>query len=546
MYLDFFGLHEQPFGVTPDPAYHYLSQTHREAMAAFRSGLVTDRGFMALVGEPGLGKTTLLYRLMDEWRESCRVAFLFQTQCDSRDLFRYLLAELGVDAESMGLVAMHHHLNHVLFQEMLAGKRFILIVDEAQNLDNSVLETVRLLSNFETQHAKLLNIVLAGQPQLAEKLETPGLRQLRQRISVMCRIQPLTPTETTEYIKHRLNCAGHSGEPIFTSGALQAIAKGSEGTPRTINNICHQALCAAVLAGSRTVNLDIVQNVIAKLEGRQIELAPMESAPAESALAKSTPMESALSESTPVDSQPSEIAPADVEAPIKAEAYAPAEIPAAEEPIPAAAPVTPVVVPVTRPAAAIAPAAVARPAQTNGVPMLSYGVIEKKHSKRWPFVAIICCVALLAASSFAIPSAREFAKQGYESLTVHAFASAPHSSAKPESSSANSTPAFDPAPQESDSGQIITVAPKTGQTIEELSRLYAGYYDSDLYQQISALNPDLKDPNYLEAGQLIRLPLPPGTLKKVVDTADRSSTPPPTKLESAISKVKELFASAKH
>jgi hypothetical protein len=411
---------------------------------------------------------------------------------------------------------------------MLAGKRFILIVDEAQNLDNSVLETVRLLSNFETQHAKLLNIVLAGQPQLAEKLETPGLRQLRQRISVMCRIRPLTPTETTEYIKHRLNCAGHRGEAIFTSGALQAIAKGSEGIPRTINNICHQALCAAVLAASRTVNLDIVQNVIAKLEGREIELAPVESTPSEMA--------------------PPELQPSDSAEPVKVQAPAPTATLTAQESIPAAATAAPVAVPVTRSAAPAAAAAIARPVQPSGAPMLSYGVIEKRHSKRWPFVAIICCVAVLAASSFAVPSARKFARQGYESLGVHPLASAPGSSASPnpESSSGSTASAFDPAPQESESGQIITVAPKTGQTIEELSRLYAGYYDSQLYQQISALNPEMKDPNYLEAGQLIRLPLPPGTLKKVLDTADPSSTPPPGKFESAITKVKELFASEKH
>ena len=174
MYLDFFGLREQPFGVAPDPAYLYLSQTHREVLEVLQSDLMTDRGFMALVGEPGLGKTTLLYKLLDEWSEASRVVFLFQTQCDSRDFFRFLLAELGVDTEPMGLVAMHHKLNHILFQEMLAGRRFILIVDEAQNLDDSVLETVRLLSNFETEHAKLLNIVLAGQSQLADKLAAPG------------------------------------------------------------------------------------------------------------------------------------------------------------------------------------------------------------------------------------------------------------------------------------------------------------------------------------------------------------------------------------
>src|SRR5579863_3665289 len=146
MYLDFFGLREQPFGVTPDPAFLYLSQTHREALEALRSDLVNDRGFMALVGEPGLGKTTLLYKLLEEWNPTCRIVFLFQTQCDSREFFRYLLAELGIDAESMGLVAMHHALNQILFHEMLAGKRFVLIVDESQNLDHSVLETVRGLS----------------------------------------------------------------------------------------------------------------------------------------------------------------------------------------------------------------------------------------------------------------------------------------------------------------------------------------------------------------------------------------------------------------
>jgi len=230
------------------------------------------------------------------------------------------------------------------------------------------------------------------------------------------------------------------------------------------------------------------------------------------------------------------------------EASAPPVVPVAQAPVPAVAPATPLVMPVARPAAPVAPATVARLAQTSGAPMLSYGVIEKKHSKRWPFAAIICCIAVLAASSFAVPSARQFAKEGYESLTVHALASAPRSGSNvaPESSLASSTSAFDPAPQESDSGQIITVSPKTGQTIEELSRLYAGYYDSELYQQIAALNPDLKDPNYLEAGQLIRLPLPPGTLKKVVDTADPSNSPPPSRLESAITKVKDLFAPAKH
>ena len=246
MYVDFFGLREQPFGVTPDPAFLYLSQTHREALEALRSDLINDRGFMALVGEPGLGKTTLLYKLLEEWNQTSRVVFLFQTQCDSRELFRYLLAELGVDAESMGLVAMHQKLNQILFHEMLAGRRFVLMVDEAQNLDDSVLETVRLLSNFETHHAKLLNIVLAGQPQLADKLAAPRLRQLRQRIGLLNRLEPFAVPETAEYIKHRLGLAGHPGDSIFTSVPSKRLPSPVEALPGP-STISATGLCASLL-----------------------------------------------------------------------------------------------------------------------------------------------------------------------------------------------------------------------------------------------------------------------------------------------------------
>src|ERR1700730_2983469 len=142
MFLDFHGLLEQPFGVTPDPTYLYPTQTHREALESLSSGIKADRGFLALVAEPGMGKTTLLYQLLQELRESARTVYLFNTQCDSRELLRYILHELGIDTQGMGLVAMHTKLNAMLFDEMLAGKRFVLVVDEAQNLSESVLETV--------------------------------------------------------------------------------------------------------------------------------------------------------------------------------------------------------------------------------------------------------------------------------------------------------------------------------------------------------------------------------------------------------------------
>jgi hypothetical protein len=177
--------------------------------------------------------------------------------------------------------------------------------------------------------------------------------------------------------------------------------------------------------------------------------------------------------------------------------------------------------------------------------MLSYGIVEKPRSKRWRFTSVASCIAVLLAGSYAFSFFREFAVHEYRSLTWSSQASSPDpGSGGPESALGGTLPAFDPAPQDSESGQVITVAPKPGQTIEELSRIYAGRYDSELYQEIYALNPNLKDPENLEAGELIRLPLPPGTLKKVVDTSDPSSQP--GRLESAIAKVKELFASAKH
>jgi N-acetylmuramoyl-L-alanine amidase/type II secretory pathway predicted ATPase ExeA len=265
MFLDFFHLREQPFGVTPDPAYLYATRTHCEALDALTEGILGGRGFLALIAEPGLGKTTLLYQVLEGLRDTARAAFLFQTQCNSREFFQYLLSELGVDATGMGLVAMHNKLNEMLFAEMLAGRRFVLIVDEAQNLDDGVLETIRLLSNFETSNTKLLQIVLAGQPQLGEKLEQKRMVQLLQRITVVKQLEALSPEETAGYIRHRLKVAGHGGEELFEPEALSLVAQLSLGVPRNINRICFQALLEAHAEGRHTVSPDIVERANRKL-----------------------------------------------------------------------------------------------------------------------------------------------------------------------------------------------------------------------------------------------------------------------------------------
>jgi len=265
MFLNYYGLREQPFGVTPDPRFLYFSPSHREALASLYYGIETGRGFLALTAEPGMGKTTLLFHLLDKLRGSARTAFIFRTQCDSREFLRLLMADLGYSSHDDDPIRLQEQLNNILIRESRSGSRCILVVDEAQNLTDSVLETVRMLSNFETSRAKLMQILLAGQPQLAEKLASPNLLQLRQRVSILSRLNRLSLSETTGYINHRLQVAGYNGKLLFTPGALAVIASGSEGIPRNINNICFHALTLGFARQQHIIGAPLVEEVLADL-----------------------------------------------------------------------------------------------------------------------------------------------------------------------------------------------------------------------------------------------------------------------------------------
>ena len=266
MFLDYYRLREQPFGVTPDPRFLYLARTHREALASLFYGIQAGRGFMALIARPGMGKTTLLFQLLERLRKSACFAFLFQTQCNSREFLRYLLSDMGLDAGGKDLVSMHQQLNEALVRMSRNGRRFVLVIDEAQNLDDSVLETVRLLSDFETSSSKLIQIVLAGQPQLATKLARPSLVQLRQRIAILSRLEPLSPAETGYYIAHRLQVAGYAGGPLFSREALTLIGARSHGVPRNINNICFNALSLGFALQRKRIDARLVREAVADLE----------------------------------------------------------------------------------------------------------------------------------------------------------------------------------------------------------------------------------------------------------------------------------------
>jgi len=269
-FFDKFGILENPFGSTPNPRYLYRSRSHAEARASLIVGLECGLGFQALIAPPGMGKTTILFDVLERFNRVAHTAFLFQLQGDARDFLHYLILELGSEVRDSDLLHIQDAINRLLIKERRSGRRTIIVIDEAQTLSSSVLETVRLLSNFETPTEKLLQIVLAGQPQLAQQLATPELTQLHQRISIIKTLVPLDLEETKNYVEYRLKVAGYQGQPLFTSAALRSIWETSHGIPREINTICFNALLLLAAAGGRQVDLKILQEVIADLEPVEI------------------------------------------------------------------------------------------------------------------------------------------------------------------------------------------------------------------------------------------------------------------------------------
>jgi type II secretory pathway predicted ATPase ExeA/LysM repeat protein len=261
-FLDFFQLREQPFGDTPAARFLYASRTHREALASLIWGIKADRGFIGLVAKPGMGKTTLLFQLLEDLNKTASTAFVFQTQCDAHEMMQYLLLDLGLTPKD-GNARMHLQMKQFLADQAASGRRVVLIVDEAQNLQEPVLETLRLISNFETESKKLVQLVLAGQPHLAERLALPSMEQLRQRMGVLARLEALGPDEAGEYIAHRLRVAGHPTGNVFTAGATNLIAQASTGIPREINTVAFNALSIAFALKRGTVDEAVVREVLA-------------------------------------------------------------------------------------------------------------------------------------------------------------------------------------------------------------------------------------------------------------------------------------------
>ncbi len=267
MVLDYYKLREQPFGVTPDSRYLFLSASHQEALASLLYGIETGRGFIALIARPGMGKTTLLFHALNQLRSKATTIFLFQSIATPADLLQGILTDLGVREMPGSLGQMQLKLNELLVAQARLGKRVVVVIDESQNLDDSVLELVRMLSNFETSREKLIQIILSGQPQLAEKIASPELVQLRQRISMFAHLDPFSSEATELYIDHRLRAAGYDVEtPLFNKEAQTLIFQYSEGIPRNINNLCFNALSLGCALKRKVIDGDVVREVVADLD----------------------------------------------------------------------------------------------------------------------------------------------------------------------------------------------------------------------------------------------------------------------------------------
>jgi general secretion pathway protein A len=265
MYTRFFGFKERPFKLVPNPAYLYLSKGHEEALAHLQCAVVHEDGFVAITGEVGTGKTTLCRSFLENLGKEVEAAYIFNPRLDAVGLLKAINEELGIEHTADAIKPLIDTLNQYLMAQHAQGKKVLLIIDEAQNLGRDVLEQLRLLSNLETTLHKLLQIILVGQPELGELLDSHALRQLRQRITLYTHLTPFTFKETREYIEHRIRIA--SGRPAvrFTQAACRRIHRFAGGIPRLINIACDRALLCAFGVESRKVTRRIVGEALDEL-----------------------------------------------------------------------------------------------------------------------------------------------------------------------------------------------------------------------------------------------------------------------------------------
>jgi putative secretion ATPase (PEP-CTERM system associated) len=320
MYERFYNLRERPFALSPDPEYLYLSRVHREALDSIRYGIESRAGFIVITGDIGAGKTTLLQSILGRLDDRTVVARLVNTTLEPRELLESILIEFGVDTAGKSKPLLLRDLGEFLVRQRTQGRRPLLVVDEAQNLSSAGLEEIRLLSNLETEKSKLLQILLAGQPNLRDKIASPELEQFRQRVAVSYHLTPLDAQETAAYIQSRLEHAAIGPPPRFPTDAAELVHRRSGGVPRIINVICDAALVFGYAEERHQIDLALLQDVVAELELTGVLRAPAIAeapatprveAPQAAPVPAREPMPAAVMETAPVSVReaPASVAP---------------------------------------------------------------------------------------------------------------------------------------------------------------------------------------------------------------------------------------------
>ena len=269
MYKEFFQLRENPFNVTADSSFFFASTSHSEAFSHLTFGIEHRKGIIAITGEIGTGKTTLCRTLLNGLNKQTKTALILNPKFSDDELLQIILQDLGIEGKFKSKFELVTALNEYLLTESSLGHNVVIIIDEAQNLSTEQLESIRLLSNIETEKEKLLQIVLVGQPELEKKLQKPELRQLNQRIAVRYRVDPLKKKEVREYILHRLKLAAinpYTGAQIqFTNPAMSAIYRHTRGKPRMINILCDRALLSGFVNGTDTIRYQMIRRCAKEL-----------------------------------------------------------------------------------------------------------------------------------------------------------------------------------------------------------------------------------------------------------------------------------------
>jgi type II secretory pathway predicted ATPase ExeA len=477
MFLEHYQLREQPFGVTPDPRFLYMSETHREALAALFYGVHQGQEFLALVAPPGMGKTSLLFRMMQNLDQTARSVFLFQTQCNSNEFLGYLLADMGLAANERDQQGMRAQLQQAWQQNAAQGRKVVLVIDEAQGLDDTVLETVSSLADDACRGT--LQVVLAGQPQLARKLAAPGMARLSKRISMSTSLRGFDAGETRAYVEHRVRVAGGVGDKLFTVSAMELIARYSQGIPRNINNICFNALSWGYAEKLSVIDANTIEEV-----GKDLDLASLAASAAPESIEVIAPVKiSARAPQAPVmpatlRTQPGGDRPGPAAAIIQTTA---AQTRAAQH--------APTLVPVAKAPTARLPGWLAVAAGILLVVTLAYGWYGRQRT------SVASLVGRTQSSSAVLAAAPDRGLATSAPVAQGAaLIAAPVAEATDSSSPARNVAAG-----------MRTVVVQPQQTISALCRLYLGRDDAGTLREISELN-KLPNPNHIEVGQRLILP----------------------------------------